>query len=250
MNSVYDFFQYGLPEGPADEYAQRAIKILLEIQTEFPEFYNSFKAPSEVLTLSGVRAFDTYYDLGEEATQKQIAGIKALLKKHDILLLEADFLPANDVYADHLYSLVHTEALKDLPNRYSYLPGWVPFHAEAMKQDFDFMVWWHLYWQKGIAKEARDNERLQKWLERDWWAPHNISFGMLLGYPGEAIVSCLEEDENTEVVNARIAHADMPGTAQPIYSYMPKLVENPNIVAHELLWSGILAKVYESTENV
>lgn len=244
MKPIYDFFQYRLPEGAADEYAQRAVKILQEIQAKFPELYTSFKAPSEILTLSGVRAFDTYYDLGEEAIQKQITGIKALLKKHGILLLEADFLPANDVYSDHQYSLVHMEALRDLPNRYGHIPGWRSLHIEAMKQDFDFMTWWHLFWQKGIAAEERDNETIRKWLRNDWWAPHNISFGMLLGYPGEAIVSYLEESEDSEVATARILHADIPDTAQPMYSYLSSLANNVNIVAHEKLWSEILGKVY------
>jgi hypothetical protein len=244
--SAYDLFQYKLPEGSADEYAGQAIQILQEMKIEFPEFYDEFKIPSEVLTLSGVRAFDTYNGLGESATKEQIAGIKALLRKHRILLLEEEFLPANDTSDDHQYSLVHLDALDDLPNSYAYIPGWKPFYAEAMKQDFDFMTWWQLYWQKGIAVEARDNKHIQKALQHDWWVSHNISFGMLLGYPGEAIVSCITENENDKITDARIEHVDKFDGPKPVYVYHAFLANHPNIVAHEKLWSDILMKVYKT----
>jgi hypothetical protein len=73
---VLTLLEYSLPAEAPELYAERAIGILQQIKQQFPEFYPKFIAPSEVLTLSGVRAFDTYYELGTEAIPKQIDSLR------------------------------------------------------------------------------------------------------------------------------------------------------------------------------
>ncbi len=68
----YEYLEYSLPEEDVESYISRAVKILKDINTLFPEFYDSFRCPSEVLALSGARAFDTYYELGTGASRKKI----------------------------------------------------------------------------------------------------------------------------------------------------------------------------------
>src|SRR5215469_15270158 len=107
MTRNFNYFKYFLPEEPVQTYIDNAITILTEIKNQYPQFYKYFICPSEVLTLSGVRAFDTYYELGKDAKPDDITGIKKLLKKHDILLLEETFEVCNEWNEEHRYSLVH-----------------------------------------------------------------------------------------------------------------------------------------------
>lgn len=245
----YREFDYSLPPKPAEYYANMAIEILTVLKRDFPAFYkHSFRCPSEVLTLSGVRAFDTYYSFGKKATDKELAALRKFLVKHKILVIEEDLAIAGELNTDHHYSLVNLSAINDIPNRYKAAPGWFKFSVKLMKSDNDFVRWWDMWTRRVGFMDGSDSELPLSIWRRSWWAPHNITFGMLLGYPGEAIASVLYDDvsrihRNTE---ARILHAYAFDGAVPIYDYKKSLRKNANIVAHEKLWSDILDLVYKA----
>lgn len=249
----YKYFQYSLPSEPPKHYVNNAISIIKDIKVYYPQFYKHFICPSEALTLSGVRAFDTYYDLGKDADPADIEGLKKLLKSHGILLVEDTYEIVRESNEEHNYSLVNTSALLEIPKHYGHLPppGWNPPNLAAIDKDTDFYLWWFI-WQFAITSHAPLDKTMREWLKKDPLAFHTITFGILLGYPGEAISSALYETEqdydNGRVCNAKIALASAIDGAQPVYSYLKDVEENQHIKKHEELWSNILEGVYAMLE--
>jgi len=246
----YDYFKYRLPEKSTQHYANNALKILKDIKHEFPDLFRVFRVPSEVLTLSGVRAFNAYNQLGRiNAATKN--GIKALLKRHNLLLVEDTVPVLGGSNRDNLFMLVNFAALSEIPKTYGYIPSWPKPVIRHMQTGQDFLLWWTV-WKVLISQELVDNKRLpgREWVQ-DGYAAHNIAFGMVLGYPGEAIASCLwGEEAGIAEISARIKHATQYSGPQPIYSYTEKLKDNPNIQAHEKLWSDILTIVYKDLKKL
>jgi hypothetical protein len=267
----YDYFKYHLPPEPAETYAKRAIAILQEIRKRWPKFYLQLRAPSEVLTLSGVRAFDTYYDFGKTAPQKDIADLSAYLESHGILLVLETYPFIGEQNREHNYSLVHQSALADIPNRYGFVPEWQDLHFAGLHCPTDFFLWW-LFWKDRIGGTYGRIKKMPAAWSNNWSHIHDITFGMLLGYPGEAICSVIratnqktgsydvlfEYDMAPEEIqkyqangtlvmhSADIAHVDKFDGAQPRYDYAAALQKNPHIRAHQTLWSGILTEVYRA----
>lgn len=247
----YNYFDYHLPEHDADYYASKAVAILRELKEKFPKQYEeSFRCPSEVLTISGVRAFDTYYTLGSDISRELMVKIKQYFVSKGILLMNAAFPYAGENNEENIFSLLHLDAFENLQKSYSYIPGQTPFLHEYMTSDQDFYVWWSL-WKDNVAMEiGQGRSKLEFDDSKDtlsWWTPHNITFGMLLGYPGEAISSCYWSDrlgEGYKLQQSNIKHMDKFDGAHIIYDFSPEVADNPNVVSHQQLWSGILDKTY------
>ena len=68
----FEVFKYKLQSEKADDYSSSALQILSKIGTLNPRLVRFFLKANTVLTLSGVRAFDTYItfdDLDEDEVQ-------------------------------------------------------------------------------------------------------------------------------------------------------------------------------------
>ena len=272
----YDYFDYKLPDEPASYYAGRVIPILKDLRRNFPkQFKENFRCPSEVLTLSGVRAFDTYYDLGEGTDDQLRQDLATYLQSQDILLVEETFPFIGENNKEHRYSLVHVAALAEIPKHYGFVPEWQPLRVTKMAQPVDFYFWW-MMWKERIGGKGMQwaKHRMPKRWYDSWSAVHNITFGMLLGYPGEAICSCIISDEAHEagqevvydvgmtaaertqyetqralfMTRANIAHADKYDGAQPVYDFEASLRDWLATRSHEKLWSDILSKVYAAVK--
>ena len=256
MAQNYEYLGYALPTGTSDEYATNALLILAKIEKQFPEFYDSFRCPSEILTLSGARAFDTYYELGEGISAQKITDLKKLLLSHGIVLLMEAFPFGNEpeLETDNRYSLVHVEAFYDMPNRYHHMPkpGWDKPNFTKLTNDNDFFLWWG-NWQRSILLVPELDATIKDLLAISSWTAHDLTFGMLLGYPGEAIISFGFETEAISDAgqnrNAKIKHAEKFDGAHPVYGYLDVVENHPNIIGHEKLWSDILEKVYSKLEK-
>ena len=79
----------------------------------------------------------------------------------------------------------------------------------------------------------------------------HVVLGVLLGYPDVAILDYLLDDEQRDPFSAPYIDADIRGAKyydcpQPIYQYRRTLITNPEIIAHETLWSNILKEYYTS----
>lgn len=255
MQHNEDYLLYQLPPYTAEHYAKNAIEILTELKNTFPELYTPFLLPSEILTISGVRAFNTYYELGEEVDEKRVNQLKKFFQSKGILLIEDTFPVVYEQNKTRAYSLVHIESLYDLPNRYKKLSAndnplsWNKPDLEHITHETDFWLWWFM-WQFRIANNAND-ATVQKWRAQDGGYFQNLTFGMLLGYPGVAICDNLDavNDESlaSELIHASISHSDTG--ARPVYDYQSNNKNNSTILNHQALWSAILSSVYKSIDK-
>lgn len=243
----YSVFEYWLPTESAKAYADKALQILREINMQFPDEFHNFRSPSEVLTLSGVRAFDTYYELGSDKDEDYKQKLRDLLRAHGVLFIDETLPFIGEANKDNRYSLVHIQALENLPQTYRNMPFWLPFDHQSMRNDTDFYAWW-VFWRDGVHTHGEDwhNGLLHTWLSKYMPVAHDITFGILLGYPGEAIVGAIADqiDGTHKMMDAKILHADKYDGAQPVYQFPAELADNPNIATHQKLWSDILDAVY------
>jgi hypothetical protein len=243
----YSYLQYTVPKESATFYADKAKRILKKIKEKYPDQYEIFRNPSEVLTLSGVRAFDTYYELGKGLSDEYVAGLKEFFESEGVLLLEETFPSVDAENPNRYFSLLNLEAYNRIRQDYKNIPGsWISFVPDTTQPDYGFSIWWYI-WQAQIATHASfRNIELRSLFATDCLMQHTMSFGMLLGYPGEAIWSSIAADDSREAgyVWAKIMHADKYDGAQPKYEYQKDLGSHKNIVVHEKLWSDILTMVY------
>jgi hypothetical protein len=239
-------FNYKLPGGTPDGYSKAALHILKKLEEVNRECLQYFLAANTVLTLSGVRAFDTYVTF-EKLSAHEIAQVTELLASKGITLFP--HLSEYDDRDKDMYSLVHHEALSKIPEQYGF-SGWIQPNAPF---DFDRMIAWSYTVESKLFQAMQEGKLPKEWLNHHWSA-HDIRFGILLGYPGEAIASCCWEEvihqktgEELSAKTAEITYHDAYDAAQPTYFYMVQLKDNPNIKHHQELWSYILTRVYEST---
>jgi len=259
MKQRYDYFQYKLPDKPASYYIDRAVPVLRELRERFPKQYEEiFCCASEVLTISGVRALDTYY-VFDYAPTELVNEIALFLKSKQLLVAPETFPYADTPNTEQAFSLVHLQAIHEIPDRYGYVPAWQPFHGDKIQQPQDFFLWWSLWKERVVYLPDNATHKdpipapIKQWMQHDAYAAHNMTFGMLLGYPGEAICSTLWESERDRdeglIVDARIAEARRHDGAIPVYSYHKELASSKTIQAHEKLWSDILSGVYAQLEG-
>ena len=238
-------FHYVLPRLKATEYADRALSILQQIQPVSPKLLPIVLAPDMILTISGVRSFDTYIALNG-LTKSDRTKLADSLEQAGLTLFSG--WSEYDSSMEDTYSLINHEALDRIPEQYR-LPYWVKPNSPY---NLDRFIAWCSIIDQGLT-DAMENHKLPtEWLEDLWWAPHNIRFGVLLGYPGEAIAnlcwaSTMQRRGNRqEVVSSDIAYWDAYNSTNPTFTYTPDIGNNPHIIKHQKLWSNILAHVYES----
>jgi hypothetical protein len=233
----FSVLRYSLPSGTAADYAQQAIDVL---QTLPVPLLHYALAADMVLTLSGVRAFDTFIVL-EDLAPGDISQLQGKLEAHGFTLRPE----ADDYVSGDFYSLINHAALGRIPSQYA-IEGWFdpkpPYTSERMA------VW--AYYMDGMLRNLMFEGKLPKdWLAYPRSAP-DIRSGILLGYPGEAIASVCWMDvlgeEIEDAPKASIAYHDAYDAAWPVYAYKEEVRGNPNILAHQKLWSDILTQVYES----
>jgi hypothetical protein len=237
-------FHYALPAEKAAVYAAQAIKILRDIQAKQPRLLPYMLAANTVLTLSGVRALDTYITF-EKLTATEVEAAMALLSSHGFTLFS--MVTEYDKTDEDVYTLVNHAAVKKIPEQYR-LKAWIeprePFTNERLLS-WSYLVEYRIF-------NAMEEGRLpREWLSQRWTA-HDIRFGILLGYPGEAIASSCwgdvlnSADKTPELLSAEIAYHSMYDAAWPVYYFMQEVRDNAHIKAHQKLWSDILTAVYES----
>jgi hypothetical protein len=240
----FEVFKYKLPSEKADDYSSSALQILSKIGTLNPRLVRFFLKANTVLTLSGVRAFDTYItfdDLDEDEVQ---AATELLAGDGFTLFSNKSEYDSDEVKS---FSLINHRALAKIPEQYQlehWIPPNPPFTAERITV-------WVSKIESGLTKSIRDNVLPKEWFDYRWPLT-DIWFGILLGYPGEAIASmCWDsspspQELNPAIIRADIKYHDAYDAAWPVYEFLIDVKDNPNIVKHQKLWSDILTRVYES----
>ena len=173
--------RYSMPKETASLYVGHALRILKDVENSLPKALPYMLRADAVLTLSGVRAFDTYLSF-EDLTEINIDNLIRILGGQGISLFS--MLSEYDSRGADIYNLIHDEALGKIPEQYT-LPGWSNFRKPFT---FDRFTAWCGLVQDNLAWAMQEDKLPSKWL-KDYWSPHNIRFGVLLGYPGEAVTS-------------------------------------------------------------
>jgi hypothetical protein len=254
--SRYGNIRYVLPPKQPADYAARAINILEAIQKEVPRMLPVFLSANAVLTLSGVRAYDAYHEFYDFYSQEERQAVRAVLQRHGVHSLDSGYKSSEGEGARYIFELLNDGGLQQLADTYK-MPGgehWPYVKAEAYTAR-GFLVWSQTV-ERWLHALQTDDSLPRDWLP-DRMVPHDLRFGMLLGYPAVAIESSVwlnisadkhggELPEGEQLMQARIRHHDAYFAAWPVYNYDNDLRHDPAIEAHEELWSAILDTVYGS----
>lgn len=101
-----------------------------------------------------------------------------------------------------------------------------------------------------FAQQIDEGNLPKEWL-KDWWAPHTISFGMMLGYPGVAIadgcrrqIGEISRENDMDFADIEISMSHKYDSADVTYAVDKKHLNHPEIKQHAKLWAETLEKVY------
>jgi hypothetical protein len=238
---------YSLPDVTAKQAASQAISVLEEIaKADKTCLFYSLQA-SNVLALAGLRAQSPYNEFPPFfSSQKQVLLAKLLHHRgYEVMYDDNPY----DSDTRKTFSIMCTKAFSELPKQYAFISS---FWKKPQKVgDFTDFAYWSYYFESSVVDLMDENKLPKDWL-LDWWAPHNIRFGALLGYPGQAIASfCWDEVQhfkgNTTLkeLTPSIPFQGIYFGAHVNFGYSSALKDDAVLRKHEALWSDVLTKVYE-----
>lgn len=183
--TLYLELGYKQPSIDAKHAATRAIKVIEAAQAHDVGWMLYLLQHSHILFLAGLRAQSPYLSFSPLMTPARLRRFRFFLAEHNIELVGNE-LSFED--RARTYSFVHPRLVSRLPETYTFLkqPDFT-WHAPS-GYTTQAMVEWCYGVERYLASAMESDSLPKKWLF-DWWAPHNIRFGMLLGYPGPAISS-------------------------------------------------------------
>ncbi len=155
------------------------------------------------MLFANLRAQSPYHVLGDEVSDELKSKLDAVLAKHDICRWSDGTV--YDKPESGVFSLVNSAVLREIPNHYGFAKDmWVtPVTSPTVPQVCE----WVLVVERIFARRMDAGTLPKEWL-RDWWAPHNLRFGMLLGYPGVAISSNLWAESRYHLSDAEDAKTE------------------------------------------
>jgi len=229
---------------PSVQTAITTLSALLDKTT--PAALAFWVTPNTILTLSGARAYCDgvfYHDdkkILEIWTKEMKDSIRVLESITNVYFAEAevDKSTSKEGYAG--YDVILTQGLEFVLKNTKLLG--------SAKVD--------LIQQKLKSKQLI--EAMCLLLKRDERFKHfnkenlrHIAFGILVGYPDKAILGSVAEWEKDDPFAEPLIDADIRGSwyyicPRPVYSYPRHMVTDPDINAHEQLWSTILKDFYMS----
>jgi hypothetical protein len=242
----FDTFNYTPPPHPADYYAEQAVAVLQAIEHVDRSLLPYVLPADIVLTLSGVRAHDTHIAFGAKTPEAAIRKLQNTLGGYSLTLFpnRSEYQEVNEDQT--VYYLVHHVALNEIPELY-HLPCWITPHTPFT---LDRWLSWSYIIESQIYAAIKKGQLPKAWANVNHVA-HHIRYGVLLGYPGEAIASFCWHYAKAgkrfiDMPEAEIEFATHYHAATPTYAYHASLAKDQNIRAHSALWSDILRLVYES----
>lgn len=226
----------------------RAIEVYGAISRQLgPQYLAYWVLPNTVLTLSGARAYcdGVFWDEENkdllEVWRKEIAESMEVAKRQTSIIwseVSVERLLSGQKYTN--FELITKDGLR-YTLEHTNLLGVVPFdevEVRASVQDIcDMLV---------TILRSRP-----KYREYSAQRLHHIAFGIVLGYPDEAILGTALGWGEDGPFAERSIDADIRGASyytcpQPVYSYPRHLIDVPAIIKHEKLWSGLLKEYYQS----
>lgn len=148
-----------------------------------------------------------------------------------------------------VFELLNGTAFRELWDTYEFPAG---VRAREISLNFPYDTVHTTAWVEtadAMLADAMSSDLLPRAWLNDWYAPLNIRFGMMLGYPAKAIESILWGAiglQHEQTLSVTVEHHDAYYAAQPIYSFAKSLEKDEEILAHQELWSVVLSHVYTS----
>ncbi len=247
----YKELQYVPPAVSVQQAADKAIKTLRAAYEIDPGWLVYLLQHSTILLLAGLRTESPYISFSPQMWPARVTRLKNFLVKHDLCLY--DGRPSFDRSRDHtVYTLYSPKLMAKLPEQYKFLqtPGlrW----SAPSDASHQALVEWCFFIERNLALQMEEGTLPRKWLY-DWWAPHNLRFGMLLGYPGVAISSCLWQESREKHLGHKkplpevfIQELDeMLGARVGFYTAKSTL-KDPEVMHIYNLWTNVIKIVVDT----
>lgn len=239
--------EYTQPSISIQQASERAIRVIKDLLEVAPSALPYIMEPSAILVFANLRTQSPYHILGDEVTGDIKAKLDAVLLKHTISRWEDD--TRYDDPKTGIFSLVNSTVFNQIPNHYGFAKSiWkCPVQSPNIAQICE----WVLVMERSFAGLMESDSLPREWL-RDWWAPHNLRFGMLLGYPGVAISSALWAASRAHLTNSEFDETEVLIAAQGTYFgtqvafYLhPKAKDDPSVKGITHVWSEVIRIVYD-----
>jgi hypothetical protein len=242
VNKSSQEIPYVSPPKTSVEYAEAALARLRRFERVDPRLLAYLLAPSNVLVLAGLRSMSPYNDRLHPDIDMDL--FQKMLAENDLLWLDenpslvkpelASFALINLKVADHLADSYPMELLRRIGPVFEH-SGW-GFYAWISGMDI------------AIARAIEHGTLPEEWLQ-DWWAPHDIRFGMLLGYPGPALSSLAWaelHEENVFGIEFIEVSSGLYESAAVGFLIDKERGSDPRVLAMLEIWHATLAHVYDA----
>lgn len=245
IGSTFDELRFTLPQRNAAHYATLAIRILNDIQQTDSAIMAYLLDPSAVLTFAGLRAQSPYHSFADTVSAAQINTLDAILHNHNIY--RQSEITQYEKHGFTSFSFWNYTAICEIPQRYKAMEK-VWFNPEK-KFSYGVDAEW-IYATVFMLANLMEKGTLPKQWLKDWFAPHNLRFGMLLGYPGEAISSFLWQEANDK----RLPKSEdiVISTGEPFYGTSVSFAiikSTQSITDLVTLWKDTLQLVYSEFDH-
>ena len=248
MSTIRDSLQYHQSPYTVTDHAAEADTILEACSKQFPEMLIYLLEPSNLLALGGLRGVSAYAEFGKHTKLAVSPEFTAFLKKFGLRLIleQGNYGPKQ---AKPSYLLIHTGAFEALKDQYHAVSGW----WEPKPQHYDYFNYidWYTYNMFECEMRMEKDKLPAQWLA-NWWAPHHMCFGMLLGYPGAAISSLLTSDMiyktlgvPPDMVTVEFKYPETAGV-QVAYQIQKSDTGSKQIEAHGKRWQSFFDMVYQA----
>jgi len=204
---------------------------------------------STILMLSGLRAQSPYMSFSPDMGGQRMTRFKHYLKSQGVLLLANEPHEENIPTASHF--MVMPKTIEHLPEFYGFLHFERPYERQLLEQNILGFVTWSSVIEAKFASMMESGALPKEWLH-DWWAPHNLRFGMLLGYPGVAISSALwaqskprMHGKDSKSVHFQMYEPDEMHGAEVGYYVSKDSGQSPEIAEHHTLWNSVIKEVID-----
>lgn len=248
MSTVRDSLKYHSSPYTVTDHAAEADAILEACHKEFPELLPYLLEPSNLLAIGGLRGVSPYVTFGEHDHQACSSEFQAFLRGFGLRLIaeEVHYGPKAD---EPSYLLIHTGAFEALKDHYHAVQDW--WAKRPLEYDHLNYFEWYMYNLTDCQQAMESNKLPQQWLA-EWWAPHNVCFGMLLGYPGAAICSYVTADMvgrtlgvQPDMVQVEFHYAETGG-AEVFYDIQQADANSRQIESHRKRWQDFFDMVYQA----
>lgn len=228
----YKELKFKLPSVSSRSMAEKAIDIIKATSTAVPAAKKLLLEPSNILLLAGARAMSPYNGF-ESLSEIEIKNLEIALAEHSISIFNE--IGPYDTVDFTSFSLINQTEFKKLDQKYEILKNKIklPIGFDRLE-----LIEWFFITERKLA-DMVDREILPASWDK-YWSPHNIRFGMLLGYPGVAISSSLwnidMHEPETEILIAEDGD-DFPSVS---FFVTETLAEEIDVLRVSSLWKSII----------